>query len=258
MNRDGPISGGDIMGMDFVEFNMRIEEEFDIEVTNDDLHSIVRDRDIVVGDYYTLLLKKLHFRDVGRYSVRLNYSLWIKLRATIHSVAHASLDDIRLSTLLEELFPRQTRRGDWEALRDASPYRIRGLDYPRWVRILGFLLALTWGVIEGFQIWQFQVARTLWVVLGIFALWMLFETYAKTLWMLAPLRHGFPSGMKTVKDLCRNVLSANYSEICNEADIPLDDRAVKVWEKLTEILAETVDRDAISFRSRMVKDLGMD
>ena len=247
------------MGIDFLDITFRIEKEFEVDLSGDDLDSIVRDRDISVGDLYELVLGKLHLRDFARYDVRLNYALWTEVRDLIHSVTRVPLVQIELKTPLETLFPRKGRRARWQSLREASPYRVRKLEYPRIARTAAFLLAVVMAMFDQFHIWRVPGAKWLWPLLALLAVWMLVETYAKVLWILAPLRTRFPSGMTTVKDLCRAVLATNYADFWRHAEVPLDDRCLVVWEQLTAILVEAlgVDADEVTFRSRLVKDLAM-
>lgn len=244
--------------MDVLEITLGIEEEFEIELSDDDIESIVRDRDIIVGDLYELILQKLQLRDFARHDLRLNYALWTELRDVLHTVTAIPLEQIELKTRLESLFPRKERRASWGALREASPYRIRELDYPPAVRATGFWLAVAMVLVEQFQIWQIPAAQWLWPLLGFLGVWMLVETYAKLLSILARFRTAFPSGISSVKDLCRAVLAANYEDICYDVEISLDDRCLDTWERLKAILAENlgIDSDTVTFRSRLVKDLG--
>lgn len=249
------------MGLDFLDITFRIEKAMDVKFSEEDIHGLVRDRDVMVGDVYSLLLKKLHLRDVARYDLRLNYALWTAVRDAIHAATQVPLAEVELKTRLDPLFPRKTRREAWEALRGACPYRVRGLDYPRAVRWVAFLLALSMVLAEQFQIWQFPGARWLWPLLGLLGIWMLVETYVKVMSLFAPFRTCFPSGMATVKDLCRAVLSANYMDICRdwqETSIPLDDRALAVWSQLVQILVDAlgVDPDQVTFHTRLFRDLG--
>ena len=64
----------------------------------------------------------------------------------------------------------------------------------------------------------------------------------------------------TVKDLCRTVLAVNYADFCRSTEIPLDDRCLDIWERLTAILVDTlgVERDDVTFHARLVKDLAME
>lgn len=246
------------MGLDFLEIKFRIEKSFRIEVSKEELFGLVRNQDIVVGDLYELVLKKLHLHDSGRQSVRSNEYLWSQMRPALHSATQTPLEQIELSLLLNILFPRETRRARWAALRETCPYRIRELDYPQFVRIGGYLLAAGVVAIEQFQVWQIPGARWFWPLLGAIAVWMVGETYAKVLSICAPLRTRFPSGMATVKDLCRSVLASNYADISSAAEAVSDERSAAVWEQLVEILATTlgVDPTEVTFRSRLFGDLG--
>lgn len=246
------------MGLDLLDIQFRIEKTFDIELSPEDFTALVRDHDIAVGDLYSLLLAKLHLRDVARYDLRLNYRLWEEMQGVLHAVTAVPLERVELKTPLESLFPPDGRRATWDALRRRCPYRIRELDYPQALRVVGFALAAAVVLIEQFHLWQVVGVKWLWPALGLLGIWMVSETYLKVLSICAPLRKRFPSGMTTVKDLCRAVLATNYREICDGIEIPFDQRCVVVWQQLTEILVDAlgIDADQITFRSRLVQDLG--
>lgn len=247
------------MGLDFLDIVFRIEKTFDLKLSQGDLATIARDDDVVVGDLYDFLRRKLWLRDFARNDLRLNYALWAGLQGVLCSVTQTRPEQVELKTPLATLFPRSKRRDAWEAMRDACPYRIPKLDYPAVVRFGGFVLAVAMALMEQFQFWQVPGAKWLWPLLGILGIWMLVETYTKVLWVLAPLRRRFPSGIATVKDLCRTVLATNYENICRDVEIPLDDRYVDVWEQLVGILVDAlgVDREEVTFHARLVKDLAM-
>ncbi|MFV1967884.1 MAG: hypothetical protein ACC628_20830 [Pirellulaceae bacterium] len=61
-----------------------------------------------MGDLYDAILKKMHLRDVGRYSVRWNNALWTDVRCALHSVTEVPLAAVELKTPLANLFPRKT------------------------------------------------------------------------------------------------------------------------------------------------------
>ncbi len=88
------------MGLDVMDVAFRVEKEFEVSISTDEMQSLVRDRDILVGDLYDLILKKLHLRDVGRYDFGLNYALWEELQAVIHNAAEVPLDRVELKTVL--------------------------------------------------------------------------------------------------------------------------------------------------------------
>jgi len=83
------------MGMDLYEITLEIEETFAIEVSNEEIEGLVRERDIVVGDLYEMILRKLHLQDLARYDFRMNYDLWIEMQRVLQVVTGTRLDDIR-------------------------------------------------------------------------------------------------------------------------------------------------------------------
>lgn len=248
------------MGLDFLDVTYRLEKAHGIHLSQDDFLSIYRDSDIEVGDLYELVLKKMHLRDVGRYDLGLNRRLWLEVQQALHVATDVPHEQIELGMPLAALLPRERRRADWDAFRAACPHRVRELEYPRAVFIAGSLLALATVAIEQLHLWQRNVVKWLWPLLGILGLWMIVETYLKVLAICAPLRVRFPSGMTTVKDLCRMVLATNYAEICSTSEIPIDERTCEVWTELVEQLVQAlgVSAEQITFRTRLVRDLGME
>ncbi|HEX5445338.1 MAG TPA: hypothetical protein VFW87_16050 [Pirellulales bacterium] len=245
------------MGLELLDILFRIEQTFHIDVSKEEIFDLTRNNDIIVGDLYEFILQKLHLRDFGRYDVRLNEGLWLEMQSVLQAASGAPLEQIELGLALEVLFPRETRRAQWNALREICPYKIRELDYSRFIRVCGFLLAAGVVVVEHGQIWQIPGAKWFWPFLGLFGVWMVSETYLKVLSVFAPLRNCFPKRMRTVKDLCRNVLSANYAEICKTSASALDERCSAVWEHLVEILVDSlgVEPGEVTFRSRLIADL---
>ncbi|HVX13645.1 MAG TPA: hypothetical protein VHC22_20850 [Pirellulales bacterium] len=246
------------MGLDLFNVRLRIERAFQIQVSDEEFLGTLRDRDIVVGDIYELVLKKMRLQDVGRYSLRLHKYLWTEMQAALHSATGRPAEQIELGLALEILFPRETRRNRWQTLQGTCPYLIRELDYSRFIRLAGFVIALGMAAIELFHLWQIPGANFVLPFFGFLGLWMVYETYAKVLSIFAPLRNDFPSGWKTVKDLCRSVMAANYADVCRDCQMSSNERCAAVWEELAEILASVldVDRGAVTFGSRLFADLG--
>jgi hypothetical protein len=221
------------MGLDFAEITIGIEEAFNVKLSDDDVAGLVCDRDITVGDLYDLLLQQMQLRDVGRYDLRLNRQLWSEIRLLLQRVTGARIDDINLPTRLEELFPLATRRAAWTELQEVSPYHVRELDYPLAVRTAGMLLAACVVGLEQFHVWRQPFWNWLAPLLLFMAAWMFSETYLKILTFCACWRNRFPSGMRTVKDLCRSILAANYAEICQSAAMPGLRSTIAPWRSGT-------------------------
>jgi hypothetical protein len=247
------------MGVDLLDIGFRIEKKFHVSVSKDDLVGLLRDNDVTAGDLYELILTKLHLQDVGRHDLGLNFRLWSEMQSTLQSVTAAPREQIELNSPLETLFPRGTRREMWDELRRACPYRIAELDYPHVVRYVALIVTAAVVLIEAQRVWKIPGVNWFWPLLGLLGCWAFGETYLKILSICAPLRTRLPRGMKTVKDLCRAVLAANYEAICQGTDVTINQPSLAAWEQLVEILAFVlaVDPDTITFRSRLVRDLGM-
>jgi acyl carrier protein len=254
------------MGLDLLDIAFRVEEEFGIEMDNVDLYRLARNRDIVVGDLYAFILRKIHIRDTVRTNIPLNFAVWEELQEQLSKSSGVAKDEILLKTLLEDLFPRNTRRMAWEGMRSSSPYAIASLDYPWAVRPIGLSLAAAMVLLEQFQIWRIPGAIFLWPFLGIIGIWMFTESYTKVMFIFAVWRTRFPRGMRTVKDLVRSILANNSEKIITdkqggitgELEIPIDDRSVAVWQKLQEILSDAlgVKVEKVTLESRLIADLG--
>jgi acyl carrier protein len=254
------------MGLDLLDAAFRIEKEFGVKMDAEDFNGLVRDRDIVVGDLYALVLRKIQIRDTVRTDIPLNFAVWEELREQVSKATGVAKSEILLKTRLEEIFPRETRRMAWEGMRSACPYGIASLDYPRAVRPIGLALAGAMVLVEQFHIWRIPGALFLWPIVGILGIWMFAESYAKVMRVFAIWRTRFPSGMMTVKDLVRSILAGNSEKIlayrqggtAGEVEIPIDDRSVAVWEKLREILSGAigVKIEKVTLESRLAADLG--
>ncbi len=246
------------MGIDLIDIEFRIAKTFEISVKGEFL-DLMDDQDILVGALYTHILKKVGLRDHARSDLRLNYALWRHMQDLIQDVTDVEVDHLELKTPLRDVFPPKTRRELWQILREDCPYNVPELEYPAWVPILGTTVALAAVAFEQFQVAQLPGWNWFWPLAGLLGIWMVAETYAKLLHVFDPWRVRFPANIKTVKDLCRLILSDNYEKFCGDAEISLDDRANEIWRKLKQILAEVlfVDEDKITFRSRLIQDLGL-
>lgn len=248
------------MGLDLFDLTYRIEKELGVEISCDDLQTLTRQNDIVVGDLYALILKRLGLENDARYSLAVNRRVWQEVQASLAQVIGRPPTDIRLETPLDILFPPSARRTLWMQFRSQSPFEFPDLDYPRWVMAAGWGLAITAVGMEQLQLWQLRPAGWFWPLLGVLGLWTVWETHRKLLSGLARFRTVFPSRLRTVKDLCRAILAANLRHAALEAGgmPPVCESSIHIWEQLQDILSLVlgVERTQITFRSRLIRDLG--
>ncbi len=90
------------MGVDLLDVAFRVEKMFGISMAASDFEPLVRERDIVVGDLYELILRKIRVRDIVRTDVRLNFAVWEELRQQIGIATGVAANDVQLRTPLEE------------------------------------------------------------------------------------------------------------------------------------------------------------
>ena len=250
------------MGLDFLDVTFRLERSLGVSLTQDDLQSIERNGDVRVGDLYELLLSKLGIEDNFRNSYSLNQVLWLDIQAVLSEVTRIPKSKILLQSSLDVMFPKPTRREDWDRLADLSAYAIPELDYSPVVRLMAVATAI---LVAYLEIQNLRIVPWLFPLMGFLSIWVFAETYLKMLKILTPYRQSIPSNLATVKELCRAVLSLNYEEICRDAthrlafSTNLDERCLSVWKELVETLSETLgaDTEEIDFRTRLLADLGM-
>jgi acyl carrier protein len=248
------------VGLDFVEIKMQIEDRFEITLEEDDWLSSEGLVIETAGDFYETILRKLIVWKSARQDIRLNFEVWEEVRDKVSVVTHRPPESIRLGDSLKELFPRSNRRELWQQLREVSDYRLPELEYPKWVPRLGLFLALGMGVLDQFHIWQIPGAQWLWPILCVIGIWIMVETYTKFLSICARFRTRFPDKLRTVKDLCRNVIDKNYRDMDVQYFPPASEFCHDVWDQMAEIFQEVlgVDREEIKPESRLIADLGME
>ena len=256
------------MGLDSAEIVMEIEDSLGIEFSEDDWASMSEAHEMTVGDLYEIVQQKVQLKEWGCTDLRLNLSLWNEMSELLHSVTNVPQDEIRLSTELEALFPRQTRAVGWQTLRELSSFRIRELDYPialkrtvGWsVFVFGFVAPLLLLMLIGNEHDLLYVLLVPGLILS--PLWgiALTQIYEAVIAAMPGKRLCFGPGIRSVKDLCRSVRAGNHVLLCNQRDMILQQPEVELWTQIRHILSEqlSVPIDDIQPGSRLIRDLGMD
>lgn len=247
------------MGLDLVEIKMQIEDRFEITLEEEDWFTAEGRVIETAGDLYVTILRKLIVWRSARQDIRLNFEIWEEIRDKLSVVTERPHESIRLWDSLQNLFPTSNRRERWQRLREMSDYRLPELEYPKWVPILGLLLALGMGILDLFHIWQIPGARWLWPLICLIGIWMMVETYTKFLSICARFRTRFPDRLQSVKDLCRHVIDKNYRNMQVQYTPPTSEFCRDVWDQMVEVFQEAlgVDREEIKPESRLIADLGM-
>jgi len=252
------------MGLDLFDLTLRIEEEFGVALEMSDLEQIVDEQDLRAGALCVLIEQRRRGDDFVRTDLATSRQVWERLRRAFAVAIPGRSDGIDLSTPLDALLPRPTRRDDWERLRAASPFPLPELLYPRWVQQLGWALALTATAAELLRLWWWLPVGAGWLLAGLLGVLILIGCRRRLLWLLRPWQIEFPVGWRTVKDLCRQVLRAERRNLAADADVACTvgcgAAAVDLWPRLRQVLSELlgVDEREVLPESRLWGDLGMD
>ena len=255
------------MGLDLFDVLHRIEQEFGVALSDDDLSLIIAERDIRAGALCVLVEQRRRILDQVRLDLGINRQVWEELRAALAAAAPEHSSGLDLSTALEAIFPRTTRREAWDRLRTISSLPIPELEYPRLVQVAGWTFALLAAVLELAQFrWQWfgpwRRVAVFWLLPGLVGLWMVFESRRKLLNWMRPWRTSLPRGMQTVKDLCRGLLATRGLELVDpeRALAGSGATAVDLWPQMQQLLADVlgVKPEEVVPEARLFADLGMD
>ncbi len=127
------------MGLDIIELFMRIEDEFDIEISNEEAQVLE-----TVGQMRDFVMLKLHLD--GR--ARVCASLWTfyRMRAALAETLGLDRRSIRPDTRIASLLPATWRESEWDRVGDAAglviPHRLPSGDTARTHPVVAHVLSV--------------------------------------------------------------------------------------------------------------------
>ena len=158
--------------------------------------------------------------------------------------------EIRPSTPLEGILPRNDRREKWRRLQEAMKLKLPDLQHPVWIQFslltLGVALAVVPGLYRGVDYGWIALLFLFGLIVGGFLI------------KLSPaLAVAFPNHNATVGDLVRNVLAINHARLVDEVG---SWNKKEVWEALCRVIVmqTAVAREKIRPEAPIVDDLGID
>jgi acyl carrier protein len=240
------------MGLDSVELVMRTEDEFSITISDDEAAAAR-----TVGDLYRAVLAKL---DVTPGC--LTSKAFYKTRRALVDALGIPRRSIRPSTRLSPLLPHETRRKQWELIRNSIGLSVPGLrihgdlkqDIYKRTFFFGSLLAILVCIIGLSLGWRglivFPLACVLWIALAIASM--------PIVQRLSSARLATELPADTAGELAQIVLSLNQDQFepaLTTAELTNED----VWRRLVDIICDQlqVDRDEVVPNARFVDDLGV-
>jgi len=247
------------MGLDGVELLMRIEEEFSIDLPDDEVSSVR-----TVGDLYEVVLSKLKTTPDC-----LSSRAFYRTRGALTNSLGISRRRIRPSTDLEPLFPPAERKHLWNAVTEAIGLTMPRLQYTKIWKSRFMMIAIVFSTVVvlssglafhislGLNLDRQMYSLFYWVLA--FFVWIILfgVTNSFLLRRMAFLRTEIP--VASAGDLTQMVLALNPSAFppaaINEKTLSKD----QVWIKLVEIFCDQqgLDPEEIVPNATIAEDLGV-
>jgi hypothetical protein len=239
------------MGLEDVELIMELEDEFGIDIKDEDIANVR-----TVGALYDVVMAKLALPAAE--GACLSGRVFYRLRRGLQEVGGLDRRRIRPGTPLTELIPAPGRRRTWDIWAIRSGIRLPQLDFPRRLRpLIHTLVCATALAIAGILPYAMHLGGaeisgvvTTWGVAVIVALVALYRVAAR--WAVA-----YPPHVETLGDLTHEVVRRGVP-----AHHQVDkDRALMtaetVWNRLVDIIEREhyVKRDLITPTADLYEDL---
>ncbi|MDA1231469.1 MAG: hypothetical protein O2856_11895 [Planctomycetota bacterium] len=255
------------MGIDLLDVSFRLEKTTGVMLTADDWSGLASDKDIVVGDVYTLLICRLGLAHEIRTDIELNESIWHQVQAAVSRISSKSPVEITMETTLDNLFSKETRRTRWSTLRKelglGIPHLENSATDQRWISASSLLciliplaiFATCVSVAYGRGVTAFVFAGGISLICFL-ALNAVRLALSRTIW--EPRRVCFPRQVVNVKELCRRVRDINAHRLIGRPLSKDLDDGRKIWIDLKAALVDAlgVDDEEITMQARLIKDLG--
>lgn len=250
------------MGLDVVELVMEIEDEFGIQITNEDFPKAA-----TVGDLRDLVAVKLSVKEGWEPPKQSSFCPSAALFLWLRKGLRTALDrpDLRLrpSERLDGYLPSMSRRKDWSRWQTACELYLPALQHRPWLEALpltGTLLALLSSLIGGVVLsltGQADAAFTLMVFtpLNSLVVGMILLVLREAL----PRRH-LPPGLATFAELVRTIGPLDWQQWQTLKQIGPAERREEIWRRVQKIVSKqlNIPIPEIQPESRFVEDLGCD
>jgi len=230
------------MGLDVVELILAVEDTFQIHIADEEAGNVS-----TVGDLHSLVVSKLQGQDSKRC---LTSAAFYRTRRGIVDILGIDRREIRPSTPLEVILPRNGRRQKWHRIQESMKLKLPDLQHPGWIQLglltLGIALAVVPGLYRRVGYGWIALLFFLGLVIGGFLI------------RLSPaLAVVFPNHDATVGDLARDVLAVNHARLVDQVG---SWNKKDVWETICRVIVmqTAIAREKISPEAGIVDDLGMD
>ncbi|MFC1707270.1 phosphopantetheine-binding protein [Planctomycetota bacterium] len=233
------------MGLDLVELVMSVEETFGISIPDDDAVGIG-----TVGQLHDYVVAK---RFANLPETCLSSRAFYILRRAINGATGVDRRDLRPSTAVENLLPRESRRYLWNQVSSRADLRLPDLEPGRalWLIIAAIAGAGFAGTLSVVVPHTSAVAAGLCGVVSALIV-------VVALLLITQSRHtAFPAGITTLRELTARVLTLNYGELAKREGTWSQ---AEVWATVQALVVEQlgVKLEHVTRDAHFVYDLGAD
>lgn len=230
------------MGLDGVELILAIEDTFQISIADEEAGSAS-----TVGDLHNLILARLQAKDTKNC---LTSAAFYRTRRGIVDALRIERRQVRPSTPLQSILPRNGRRENWQRIREAMKLKLPDLNHPGWIVLVILAMGIALALLPVFYRRVGFEAIPLLVWLGLVLGGFLIK-------FSPPLAVAFPSRDVTVGDLAREVLALNHAHL---ADAVGGWNEKSVWEALSRVIVIQTGIASVKTTAdaQIVRDLGIE
>lgn len=248
------------MGLDVVELVMEIEDEFGIQITEEDYPKAV-----TVGDLRDLVVVKLAVKEgwepVGQSSYCPSAALFLWLRKGLTTALDQSHLRVRPSDRLDGYLPSFRRRKDWFRWQTACELYLPALQHRPWLESLpltGTLVTLLVSIAGGVMLSVAQNGDAGLILLAFsFLNSLIVGTVLLALREALP-RRNLPPALATFADLVREIGPLDWQKLQTLKRIGPAERREEIWRRVQKIVSEqlNIPIPEIQPASRFIDDLG--
>jgi acyl carrier protein len=236
------------VGLDTVELIMAIEEEFDIEIPDEDAEKLD-----TVGSIHAYVCAKLEERGPNPDATArpcTTAHVFYRVRAALSEMQHTR-SELTLGTPLGSVFPDADPRGKWKSFEERLSLKLPELERPNWLVVAIVGAAAAAGLAVTFYA-DLKNYRWLWGVLTAFCL------LSSMLYLTRPLKRQLPGAKSTLRDLVYGIRERNRDKLRPARYYGGETRMV--WDTIKAIVVVQlgVNEERVVPSANIVTDLGAD
>lgn len=237
------------MGLDAVEIIMEAEEEFGIEILDDDYSSL-----ITVGDFHQMIVQKLKTNNelLAAHQPCPSIPAFLETRKAFCSLTNIKRNKHRPFVNLQNFLPVFSRRAIWRTFQSTTKIELPKLVLHEPIRFLVFAIGIFLTFSISLPLIQLGVAGMTLLAIAALCIWIFLFVVSR------PLANAFPENCQTIADVVRHAKPPHYPPLhSTEFSHKSPD---EIWQRVVRIIvaALSVDETDVRPETRFIEDLRVD